>query len=848
MLNPDVQGMTPEESRIQVLQLYGRMLQAKGISVAEQNPIVATLRLSGVGIEEGGVLRVRNRVYRTIFDERWRQQNLPDSEVRRQRSAARKATVRAASLAAVLVVGLSAATLGALKLSNDRQQAVERLQQQSKVLEYQSYVGLMARLRLAMSEGRWQRVSSLIDSSRSNPLRGWEWGYAALSVTRHVAEPKVEAGRMIIEAVPGGNLTLFTPDTLYKFTPNGLQIEQSLPASNRFPKLRRGNLRVLEEEGTGALYFENALTHQVLGVSRTRHRFFDVDPKTQTFLGVLPGGNDAPFFILSLNGKVIQSFVGSTFPIAGRLLPDGTVLTVHQGGNIRRRDRTGKILASITMNDVEMGGWGKIALSSDGSQFVFLDSRYRRLEVRRCSDLNVVAQISGLRRTSSCSFSPNGQLLALGGTDGVLDVIDVKTGRVVDSLPGHRASISSVEFFDQGRFLASLDNAARIRIWPVGAKGSVQLYPEFEQEQASSAFLVREGKVLITTSSAWSGEPTLSSRNLNTGKLGRLAGWRSYKATDDVLYVTFLNGDVGLVDPDGLTVKARMRVFDEHIGEVFLCDSGKKLLVQRYRGQDAPGRYAILNATTLKVLSRINLDWPAGTRVQDQISVTPSGKLIAIAATVADVETQKRELSGVLHLVSTDDGRIVKRLQTEKPFRTILLEPNGGRILLASFASGAFPTTPTVLTVPELRSARALEESLIFDRMLLSPDGKVLAGFSAIGGVPSLWDYQSGKRIALLSPGVAIQSFTFSPDSLRVITGATNRTTTIWDGKTGEELFSLRYDPLRIDDQNGPAVSDTSVFSADGRQVIMACTDGCVRIFNSIPWKDQPKTAAKNGP
>ncbi|MCC7433539.1 MAG: AAA-like domain-containing protein [Methanoregulaceae archaeon] len=135
MLDPDVPGLTPEERRVQVLELYGRMLRAKSVEAVEQNPVVATLRLSGVGLEHDGVLQVRNLVYRTVFDETWRRQNLPDAEVRRQAGASRRATFRTAAIAGLALLAVSAGSFGMWRLANEREQALVKLQTRTNDLK-----------------------------------------------------------------------------------------------------------------------------------------------------------------------------------------------------------------------------------------------------------------------------------------------------------------------------------------------------------------------------------------------------------------------------------------------------------------------------------------------------------------------------------------------------------------------------------------------------------------------------------------------------------------------------------------------------------------------------------------
>src|SRR5205814_4824721 len=84
--------------------------------------LVRALRLSGIARAEGGLLRVRNRIYERVFDLAWVIANMPDAEVRRQRAAYRRGMLRAAAVAAIVLALVSALAVVAL---SQRNRAVE---------------------------------------------------------------------------------------------------------------------------------------------------------------------------------------------------------------------------------------------------------------------------------------------------------------------------------------------------------------------------------------------------------------------------------------------------------------------------------------------------------------------------------------------------------------------------------------------------------------------------------------------------------------------------------------------------------------------------------------------------
>jgi WD40 repeat protein/tRNA A-37 threonylcarbamoyl transferase component Bud32 len=65
------------------------------------------------------------------------------------------------------------------------------------------------------------------------------------------------------------------------------------------------------------------------------------------------------------------------------------------------------------------------------------------------------------------AFSPDGRIVASGGTGGVVNLWDVISGRKLAALPGHTANVPTVTFSRDGRSLASGSWDGTVRIWDV---------------------------------------------------------------------------------------------------------------------------------------------------------------------------------------------------------------------------------------------------------------------------------------------------------------------------------------------------------------------------------------------
>lgn len=96
-----------EVDRAGLLDLYAKARAGRKPPDDETDPLVSVLRLSGIVRAVDGHLRVRNRIYGHVFDKRWIIASMPDAEKRRQRAAYKRGVIRAAGVAAVILVAVA---------------------------------------------------------------------------------------------------------------------------------------------------------------------------------------------------------------------------------------------------------------------------------------------------------------------------------------------------------------------------------------------------------------------------------------------------------------------------------------------------------------------------------------------------------------------------------------------------------------------------------------------------------------------------------------------------------------------------------------------------------------------
>lgn len=170
ILEASFEGVAPEESRVQMLTAYRQILKGKRLLIDDSEWRYAALRLCGAVKEDRGTMTVRNRLYQTVFGEKWIQANMPDAEVRRQKRAARNAALRIGvlSLAVLAVIGLLA----------QRNLALAREQERLKIqAQYDAYCADMIECSVRWDDHDATGLLELLERHENDPWRGWEWDF-----------------------------------------------------------------------------------------------------------------------------------------------------------------------------------------------------------------------------------------------------------------------------------------------------------------------------------------------------------------------------------------------------------------------------------------------------------------------------------------------------------------------------------------------------------------------------------------------------------------------------------------------------------------------------------------------
>lgn len=112
-----------------------------------------------------------------------------------------------------------------------------------------------------------------------------------------------------------------------------------------------------------------------------------------------------------------------------------------------------------------------LALSPDGTTLALLTEvgfgSYTADHFNFWVDVATSAEASDAHALSAIAFSPDGQLIVTGNSNGVINLWRASDGHPLQTLSGHRGAIKSLVFSADGRFLASGASDGSVRLWGV---------------------------------------------------------------------------------------------------------------------------------------------------------------------------------------------------------------------------------------------------------------------------------------------------------------------------------------------------------------------------------------------
>ncbi len=238
----------------------------------------------------------------------------------------------------------------------------------------------------------------------------------------------------------------------------------------------------------------------------------------------------------------------------------------------------------------------------------------------------------------AATFSPDGALIATGGSDRMVHLWDASRGAEVAVLAGHRGLVNALAFSPDGATLVSTSSDHTAMVWDV-KENRARLTLEHSDGAVSVAVSSDGSRIMTGSQSGEISEWDASSGALLRQLVGGGSAITSFDATDDVLLSGSLDGTVKVWDVSRSRMNV-LKIAPDWVLEVNLSADGSRFAAVTGRG---PSAVSVRDAADGRIL--FEAERPTLTR---SVALSPDGRRVALpgdATELWDVERGELERS-----------------------------------------------------------------------------------------------------------------------------------------------------------------------------------------------------------
>ncbi len=511
---------------------------------------------------------------------------------------------------------------------------------------------------------------------------------------------------------------------------------------------------------------------------------------------------------MDATSAMVSDFGGHTADVTSVVYtPDGKLIaTGGADGSILLQDAsTGGVVAALRGHTQAVNS---IALSRDGKTLVSggQDGALIFWSIPDGRQLRVIRQATPI---NGVDFSHTAAVVAASTPQGIVNLYDATTGRLLRTLKVSRKGVNAVAFSPDGRTLATASDDHTVELWNVVSGAHIRTLSG-HSKSVSYVVFAPDGKTLASASQ----DRSVIIWSATTG--ARLRTLRGH--TDFVNSVAY--------SPDGAVLASAA---DDHHVILWNAATGRQL--QTLRGHSAQVESVAFSPAAATLASGgddfqvivwqakpplVKQDLAIGSAV-NAVAYSPSGRTLAVGAD-----------NGTIGLYESTTGRRLNVLRGHTgAVESLAFSPDG-----RTLASGSADQTVRLWDVSTGALKRTLRghSDYVFS-VAFSPDGRTLASGSADTTV-RLWNATTGAaEFTLHGHTDFVNAVAFSPDSRTLASASSDKSVILWDVASGHRLRTLT---------GHTAAVQAVAFSPDGRLLASASNDGAVLLSN-------PSTGARQG-
>ncbi|MFZ6731211.1 toll/interleukin-1 receptor domain-containing protein [Undibacterium sp. Ji42W] len=420
-----------------------------------------------------------------------------------------------------------------------------------------------------------------------------------------------------------------------------------------------------------------------------------------------------------------------------------------------------------------------------------------------------------IKAPRAIGYSPNGKLLAIGTSDGTLQIRQATDGTILHTISAHDAGITSMAFSQDNRSLLTTSDDRTAMMWNV-QQGNRLNALHGHTFYVRSAFLSGNQQAITAswdkTVRVWQ----LGNDEIQRTLEGVVGGVSSMSLSDDDGTVLAGSWDDGAFLFDGASGSIRQHVAAGHsVGAVAISKDG--LYFATVGGSNTPddGLVQLWRSAT----GKLQYTLPVLKDGVASVTFSPDGKGLLVGGGDGSLRVWSTQRTSQLFALPVQEDAI----------GSAEFDPQGDRIVTATSNGVIVWNVASKQQIATLPTAASYVAGATFD----GSGRRILVRY--YDGALTVFD--SGTTEAILQipkSTVGIQSAEFNRDGSRIVVAHEDGSAIIWDTRTGRPIEA--YTAAKVDAQGkvkkglDKAIS-IAKFSADGRLIFLGTESGSVMVW-----------------